>query len=241
LGALGILAVIAIFVFVIIPVIFVKKAGVTTQDTKEEVSNKLQQTMFLSSLPDKQITDVFIGGYGVPNGTLELIEQVIKDKIGVGTSIEAYSGTLPMRDNYYDKSRGQFDGDAVWQYFIDTFADRGDTVRYLIVVNEDMYTKLQPERPYIFSRASFLNNTAVISVKRLKGESTSSTEIYQQRVEKLALRTLGVTVGFSLSPDADNINCVMYQALTLEDLDRVGSIFCEETETAFNKAFLINH
>jgi predicted Zn-dependent protease len=220
-----------------------KQAG----DTQSSLEYQLKNKIFEAGLPKEKITEVHIGGYAVPAGTLETIQAAIQQKIGVPVTIDSnYPEEIPKDAEIYNESRQQFDGDAMWQNSSGSFEANGDTKRYLVIINEDMFTKIQPERLYIMSRAIPKTNNAMISVKRLQNFSDASTEPasaerYKERVGKLAVRVLGVTAGLSLTPDADNINCLMYQSSSIDELDKVGTNFCETTKNALDRVFLIQN
>lgn len=219
----------------------------SSADLKSQIEDQLKMKMFLAGLPQEKIAEVHIGGYAVPSGTLETIQQAIEHKIGVKAIIDSnYPDTIPQDKSVFNEERRQFDGDAVWKAFSDKIQSQGNKYRYLVVINEDMFTNIQPERPYIMSRSLPNNNVAIISVKRLQKYSDSNDQPasegkYKERVEKLALRILGVTAGLSLSPDADNINCLMYQSGNIDELDRVGQDFCETVKGVLNKVFEVQN
>lgn len=214
-----------------------------TGDIQSQMEYQLKLKMFEAGLSKEKVAQVHLGGYGVPAGTLEAIKAAIEEKVGVQVTIDSnYPETIPRDDSVYDKSRQQFDGDALWKTYSLSFQDKGNAERYLVVINEDMFTNIQPERPYIMSRSLPGTNNAVISVKRLMKYSDSSDqpaseERFRERVGKLAVRTLGVTVGLSLTPDADNINCLMYQTKNIDELDKVGQDFCETVKNSLEKVF----
>jgi predicted Zn-dependent protease len=218
-----------------------KQAG----DNQKSMEFQLKNKIFEAGLPKEKITEVHLGGYAVPAGTLEAIQAAIQEKIGVSVTIDSnYPEEIPKDAKIYNESRQQFDGDAMWASSSKSFEANGNTKRYLVIIDEDMFTNIQPERPYIMSRAIPKTNNAMISVKRLQNFSDTSSEPaslerYKERVEKLAVRTLGVTAGLSLTPDADNINCLMYQSSNIDELDKVGTDFCETTKNALEKVFLI--
>ncbi len=218
-----------------------KQAG----DIESTMEYQLKNKIFQAGLSKDKVTEVHLGGYSVPAGTLEAIQAAIQERIGVPVTIDSnYPETIPEDDSIYNKSRQQFDGDAMWQNSSANFEGKNTAARYLVVINEDIFTNVQPERPYIMSRALPNLNNVIISVKRLQKYSDSSSEPsseerYQERVGKLAVRVLGVTVGLSLTPDADNINCLMYQAKNIDELDKVGTDFCKTTKEALGKIFMI--
>jgi predicted Zn-dependent protease len=208
--------------------------------------NTLQNELFQQALPKSPIHNVYIGSYGnVSTSTLRQVQNIIRASIGVKTTIlQRSSEPFPEKPPFYDSTRQQYDADYIWQALISLEQQYGPLVRILTVVDVDLFTNVQSSgtEQYVLSRALPNVNAAVISLYRIKRLSDSSSapapqDLIDNRLKKLVLRTLGVTVGFSLSPSANDISCVMYPALNLSDLDRKGDQFCAAEAALVNKVF----
>lgn len=224
--------------------ILVDKTNEILKSPQSQSKQDAQLKIFETFLARTPVTEVYIGSYGgVSTETLNAIRDVIKEETGVKVTIlGSYKEGLPKIKRLYSEERQQYDGDILWSYFQSLVDSKNRSVRYLYIVNDDLYTNLDLKRPYVFSRAFPDVNVAIMSMYRLSNATDISNAIADQellktRAKKLALRVLGITVGFSSSPSADNRECVMYQALILADLDKVGSKYCEPEKSYMHKVF----
>lgn len=211
--------------------------------TYEEFQAQIASS-FLSKTP---VNEIFLGYYGdVRQPTIDRIKNIITDNFGVKvTVLSGGQPAFPNKNPFYDSARKQFDADYIWESLSSFSTQYGQGVRQLFITNSDLFTKIQPDRPYIFTRALPDTNTALISINRIlkasdSDSSQASSDLYYSRLDKLVLRTLGVTVGLSGAPSASDINCVMYQYQNLKELDTTGKIFCEDQKAALKKVFVGN-
>ena len=207
--------------------------------------DEFKHQAFEASLSQTPVKEVILGAYGgVSDHLLQVMSDSIKQNFKVKVTIGAnYKEGLPQVAILYNANRKQYDADALWTYLLSLTKSSGPSVRYIYVLENDIYTSLQPERPYIFSRSLQDVNTAIISIARIQYQSdtssvVASSDTIDMRIRKLVLRTLGVTVGLANSPSSNDINCVMYQADNLSDLDKKGEKFCGFENDAISKVFV---
>lgn len=197
--------------------------------------------------PESRIEEVIIRGYGVvPSYLLDAAASTVEEKIGVRTRIEQSLHYFSEQSGFYNRERGQFDGDKVWD-FERAFASSNPSKRLVMVVDVDVYTTLQPERLYVLSRASPNVSVTLISAYRLQKLSDESnesapSELAAERIQKLTLQTLGVSVfleGFSYARTEDT-SCVMYRGRVLSELDMQGDDFCDKNKKKLKDYFVID-
>lgn len=197
--------------------------------------------------PEKPIEEVIIRSYGnVPNYLLQAAKSSIEDKIGVLVIIEPSRAEFSEQSSYSNQDRKQFDADKIWDSER-AFASSTSTKRLIMIVDVDLYTELQPERQYVFSRSSPNVSVILISTYRLQklsdtNEKVAPPELASSRIQKLALQTLGVSVfleGFSTRSTEDK-SCVMYRGRILTELDQQGDDFCKKNKEKLNKYFLLS-
>lgn len=215
--------------------------GVTNANTNFEI-NKLLRS------PETPIKEVIIRGYGnVPDYLLQAAKNAIQQKIGVRINIEAAHPEFAEQPPQYNAKRKQFDADELWDTesgFVNSTQDK----RLMMVVDVDVYTELQPERPYVFSRALPNVDVILISTHRFQklsdaGDQPAPRELAASRMQKLALQTLGISVSlegssYGLEPD---ISCVMYRGRILSELDKQGDNFCGEQKDRLKELFVIEN
>lgn len=198
--------------------------------------------------PETPIEEVIIRGYGeVPSYILEAAENAVEQKIGVRTHIESSRPEFgEQMMHYYNRERGQSDGDRIWDSERE-FASSVSSKRLVMIVDVDVYTEIQPERPYVLSRSSPNVSVILISMYRLQklsdtNDAPAPPELVAARIQKLTLQTLGVSVfleGFSFSRHED-ISCVMYRGRVLSELDKQGNDFCEKNKKKLKDYFVID-
>ena len=211
----------------------------------------LKDHPFLSQLraPENPIEEVIIRGYGsIPSSLLESIKSAVEEKIGVRAYIDSPRPSFSGQTAYYNPQRNQYDADRIWDVER-AFAYNVPTKRLIMIVDIDVYTEIQPERPYVLSRASPNISAILISTYRLQRLSADASseaappELATARIQKLALQTLGVSVfleGFLGYSDTEDALCVMYRGRILSELDKQGDDFCEKNKKKLKDYFVIN-
>ena len=198
--------------------------------------------------PEAPIEEVIIRGYGsVPPSLLEDVKNVVEEKIGVRARVDYFNPSFSGQSIYYNPQRDQYDADKIWNYE-SAFAIGRLNKRLIMVVDVDMYTEIQLERPYVLTRSSPNVKVILISTYRLQklsdtSDEQASPELITVRIQKLALQTLGVSVfleGFLSYGKTEDISCVMYRGRILSELDKQGDDFCEENKGKLKDYFMIN-
>ena len=207
--------------------------------------------IFLSILraPEEPIEEVIIRGYGeVPLFLLKEMKNVVENKIGVKATIDPLLPGFKGQSLYYDSGRDQYNADMIWNTE-GKFANSVSNKRLVMVVDVDLYTDIQQERPYVLTRSTPNVSVILISAYRLQRLSDeelnepASNELASARIQKLTLRTLGVSVfleGFSSFGKERDISCVMYRGRILSKLDMQGDDFCEKNKRKLENYFVIN-
>jgi predicted Zn-dependent protease len=186
---------------------------------------------FLLGLSKDKIKDITIYRVnGVTDEEVAVVKKAIQQYYGIEATV--WQSVIPssLKNGWwYNPKTKQFDGDALWNSIASWFLTSATTTRGILLVPDDMYTNITPS-PYIFSRSLPKVSTVVISVARLRENGTSSPEMKKQlledRLTKITVRTLGVSVGLAYSEDGDKKECIFYQATTTEELDTVGKDVC---------------
>lgn len=207
-----------------------------------ETQNEEQNQAFISSLPKASVKEIFIGSYGAVNKEiLESIRNKVEEVFGVKTTLLNPGPAVPKEEPFYSKNRNQYNSDVLLKSIEQSSAPYGQTVRFLYVVDMDMtsFFEWSPGAPWL--RAESGQNAALISLHSFRAVNMPSQEVLQQtisgRAEKAALRALGVAVGFDASPSAADASCVMFPALTLEELDAQGNTLCSPESEAVARVF----
>lgn len=202
--------------------------------------NEAQNQAFISSLTSVPVKEIFIGSYGtVDKETLEGLQSDLENTLRVKTTILNPGPAVPKEEPFYDKHRNQYNSDVLLKSIEQSSAPYGQTVRFLYVVDIDMasFFEWSPGAPWI--RADNGQNAALVSLHAFHANTSGSAsqkvpqQTVSERAKKAALRALGITVGFDVSPSVANAACIMYPVLTLEALDAQGNTFCSpELEAA---------
>ena len=199
--------------------------------------------------PEEPIEEVIIRGYGeVPLFLLNDMKDVIENKIGVKATIDPLLPSFKDQSFYYDSGRDQYNADMIWNTE-GRFANSVSNKRLVMVVDVDLYTDIQRERPYVLTRSTPNVSVILLSVYRLRRLSdeeineSASNELASTRIQKLTLQTLGVSVfleGFSVLGKERDISCVMYRGRILSQLDMQGDDFCEKNKRKLKNYFVMN-
>jgi len=143
------------------------------------------------------------------------LEKIFVQKIKVSqTSLDLEFAYNPERKQYYSS--------AILEKLRNAGAEVGE--RVLGLVDIDLYV---PDLNFVFGEADVVENTAVISTKRLRQEYyglPKDEELLLDRTLKESVHELGHTYGLGHCLDK---NCVMYFSNSLQDTDFKSSSFCE--------------
>lgn len=208
--------------------------------TDEEIQNQT----FLDSLPNTPVREVFIGSYGtIDKNILEGLQSTIAETLGVKTTVLAPGAAVPKEEPFFDKTRKQYNSDLLLKSVKQSSEVYGREVRFVYVVDLDMVSFSEPSQTEtLWPRTENGANVVLISLNALRKKTGGlSTETVQEtlldRAQKIALRGLGATVGFDASPSAKNPSCLMYPAITREELDAEQITLCSPESLAVAKIF----
>ena len=215
------------------PEIFIPENALTLDAWKEK--------QFFAGLPKENISAIVIyRGKGVS----------LEEESAAVRAIHAYYGVTPVtfpedvgaisdRQPLYNAERKQYDADTVWSLIGNQ--KQGTSTRFLYLLPVDMYSPISPERPYVFSRALPGVNTILLSLAPLRTTppevGSTTPALVNERIGKAVVRAVGVSTGIAYSEDAERKECIMYQATTTQELDRVGTSTCPLTERAVTQVF----
>jgi predicted Zn-dependent protease len=199
-------------------------------DGQDETQNKV----FFASLSAIPVKEIFIGSYGsMDKEILEGLRSSIEKTYGVETTLLNPGPAIPKEEPFYNKSRNQYNSDVLFKSVQQSSAIYGPAVRFLYVadINMSSFSVWAPEPSWL--RAEKDVNAAIVSFS-VFGQKT---DVLLGRVEKAAVRALGITVGFDSTPSVADASCVMYPALTVEDLDMQNSALCHPESEAVARVF----
>lgn len=207
-----------------------------------KTSSEEQNQAFVSSLTKVPVKEIFIGSYGVVDKEiLEDMRNKVENTFGVKTTLLNPGPAVPKEEPFYNKSRNQYNSDVLLKSVEQSSSMYGQSVRFLYVVDMDMTSFFEWSSRAPWLRAESGQNAALVSIHTLRAANTTSQETLQQtlsaRAQKAALRALGVTVGFDVSPSATDASCITYPALTLEELDAQGNTLCSPESEAVAHVF----
>lgn len=199
-----------------------------------EIQAEEQNKIFFASLSSVPVKEVFIGSYGaVDKEILEGLRSKIEKTYGVKTTLLNPGPAVPKEEPFYNKSRNQYNSDVLFKSVEQSSAVYGPAVRFLYVVdlNLSSFSEWAPEPSWL--RAEKDINAAIVSLASFG----KNTNVLSVRVGKAAVRALGITVGFDSTPSVADASCVMYPALTVEDLDAQGNTLCSPELEAVGRVF----
>ncbi len=193
---------------------------------------------FFDSLPQTPVTEIFIGSYGVVDKEILVgVRYDIEKTFGVKTTLLEPGQAVPKSWPFYSVIHKQYDSDALLESIDVASAPYGSSVRFLYVVDLDMYSFDKQTRSSELYGVNPEANAGVISLEELKSQAGISHDIVLTRTKKLALHVLGVTLGFDVSPSAQNATCTTYPVSTTEDIDKQGSDLCDPEKEALSRIF----
>lgn len=201
--------------------------------SSSEIKDEEQNQAFLASLPVTPVKEIFIGTYGgVDKEILEGLRSGVEKTYGVKTTILNPGPVIPKEEPFYNKSRNQYNSDVLFKSIQQSSAVYGPAVRFLYVVDLNMssFSEWSPSPSWL--RADSGANAALVSLFAF-----GKRPLLSERVEKAAVRALGITVGFGSSPSAADPSCIMYPALTLRDLDAQKNTLCSPESEAVARIF----
>jgi len=203
-------------------------------------------TTFLESLPENKIDLVAVFAFGVSQTDIDAVAKMITDEIGVEVGIRSDPSMTEFKkiEGLYDFEREQYNADAIWGLTDFKLKSHGLTKRAVMLVDFDIYSSIQAERPYILSREFPNTNTVLISLYRLRmmsdvSDKQAPEDLFLQRLKKVVVRSLVTSAGAGSSPAAKRIACIMYPADTLLELDKKGDVLCSPTKKALSRIFEI--
>lgn len=164
----------------------------------------------------------------LPIGTVEKT-SLLPIKNGLGnvfpkTTSHIIQEHLPLSENSYDKSRGQYRSNQILTA-IQSYAAKHGFSRFLGVLNVDIFvTGLN----FVFGEAAFPGKTALISLWRLRPEfykESQNKEVFAQRMLKEAVHEIGHTLGLK---HCSKSSCVMHFSNSISETDEKRSLLCDE-------------
>jgi predicted Zn-dependent protease len=186
-------------------------------------SAELRDILILRNLPSKKIKNInLFYEEGITDEEIQTTKDSIYKYYGINVQTLKNYSTLPLARKILFTEDGRLDGDVLWDQFAKALPLNSTSTINILLTDEDMYSKNINKSSYIFSRAMPNNNAIVISTKHLY----SSEDILKNRLMKIVVRSIGVSVGLSYSSDAKKKECIFYQATTTKELDSVGNDLC---------------
>jgi len=149
------------------------------------------------------------------------LEKIFEQNLEVSQSpLDLEFAYNPKREQYYSSA------------ILEKLTERrfGACERILGIVDVDLYV---PDLNFVFGEADVVDNTAVISTKRLRPAYYGLPEdekLFWERTLKEAVHELGHTYGLSHCPDS---KCVMHFSNSLRDTDIKSSSFCQSCKKKF--------
>ena len=193
--------------------------------------------------PKKLVSEIFIGSYGSVNKQyLDAIASVVKKETGITATILVPGTALPEQSPLYKQNRRQFDAANIFESVKSASAKYGDSARFVYVLDVPLYSSMEKNRDSVWYADEMGTNTSLMSLRGLLNMSDASNTPAQQpivtaRAQKIALHILGTSVGFGLSPSAENPTCLMYKTNSLAELDKEGSAYCSAEKGVISKFF----
>jgi archaemetzincin len=123
----------------------------------------------------------------------------------------------------YNRNRNQYNSTAIIKHLRD-FRDAENYDKILGIIDKDIYSI---NLNFVFGEADLKNQTAVISLSRLRQEFYGDEEDYSlflDRVAKEAVHEIGHLYRMG---HCNDLKCVMYFSLNIQDTDRKSQDFCE--------------
>ncbi|BDG09725.1 zinc metalloprotease [Anaeromyxobacter paludicola] len=125
----------------------------------------------------------------------------------------------------FNKDRGQYNAAAVLRRLA-ALRGRRDGLPVLGITDADLF---EPESPYVLGDADRSDQSAVVSLARLRGEQPVPPEQLRHRVAAEAVHQLGHLLGLLHCQDS---RCAMYPSQRPSDADRKQPALCRPCRAA---------
>lgn len=200
------------------------------------VLNENENKEFLNSLPQIRVKEIFIGSYGAADKEiLGKLRNKIEKTYGVKTTLLNPGPAIPKEEPFYSKDGNRYNSDVLQKSVEGLSSVYGQAARFLYVVDLNMSSFSDENPPQAeWLRAEKGQNAGLISLYSFRADGQQTL---LKRAEKVALRALGITVGLESSPSTKDESCIMYPALTLEELDAQGNALCDPEAQAAERIF----
>ena len=133
--------------------------------------------------------------------------------------------TVPLRNDAFDETRGQYKSHAILNEVHSFVARKEGLNRVLGVVDADIFG---PKLSFVFGEATCPGKAALISLWRLKPEfygDAPNELLFLERTLKEAVHELGHTLGLEHCPQS---LCVMHFSNSILDTDAKQELFCKD-------------
>jgi predicted Zn-dependent protease len=198
---------------------------------------------FSEFVPKGLVSEIFIGSYGnIKKEYLDAIKTAVEKETGIKATILLSGPALPEKAPLFSVSRKQFDAVSVFTSVKNASLKYGDKTRFIYVLDMDTYSSVENGKDSVWYMDEVGANTTLMSLYGLRKISDSDSNPAEQslviaRAQKIALRVLGTSVGFGLSPSTEMPTCLMYKTNSLAELDAEGAGYCPEEKAVIKKFF----
>jgi len=197
---------------------------------------------FSDFMLQSSISEIFIGSYGsIKKEYLDAVSTAIKKETGIKPTVLVPGAELPKTAPLYNADKGKFDANVAFESVKTSSAKYGNKARFIYMLDVNIYSDKE-NAGSVWGVDEVGTNAMIISLFGLRRTSDADSASAPQplvitRAQKVALRALGMSVGFGLSPSTENPTCLMYKTNSLTELDAEGLGYCTAEKAVIKKFF----